>query len=574
MPPVSSAFRATFLALALGAIVWYAPLIWWGVPHATAPGRTKTFATDEILPLEALAEMRSTFVAAAPDRNIGYPWWHYFVTAAAQAPYVAAAWVSGGWSPDGPNYPFGFQDPVAALTALTIIGRVVSVLMGAGIVLATFAFAATLWGRPAGLIAAGLTLVSYPMTYYSRTGNLDVPAFFWSAIALAIFARILTGGLTHSRAGWFALFAALGVATKDQSIVLFAPLCLVLALPAFNRTPGRPYQATPLLIALIVGVGAYLTATGMLFDPQRHVAHVEAVLFDRGRITQGNVYFPPAPRGGAGTLALLAEFGSGLAAMMAWPVLLVSIAGFVLAVRDARWHLLWLLPFVLAFLLLVRMPGTMVLRYLLPLTIFVDAFAGYALVRARQSRLRAAVGPMLVVLLASRVLVGLDLSYAQWRDTRYAAADWLQQHYRAGERLEFFGVAEALPPLSATVSSRRIMGREKWVGELHHGPMVLDYLRRDGPTYLVVVPDWTSRPGMEHSADCPPEVFAALVEGRVGYELVAYFPPRLLWPPALGRPRLDNPSVAPPVRIFRRAGGGESSPRPPNPQRVTGDESH
>jgi len=330
MPSVSGALRATLLALGLGAFLWYAPLIWWAAPHATAPGRTKTFATDEILPLEALAEMRSTFVAAAPDRNFGYPWWHYFVTAAAQAPYIAALRMSGDWSPAGPTYPFGFEDPVGALEVLTIIGRAVSVLMGAGIILATFAFARTLWGQTAGVIAASLTLVSYPMTHYSRTGNLDVPAFFWSAIALAILARIFTSG-------------------------------------------------------------------------------------------------------------------------------------------------------------------------------------------------------------------------------------------RSGDRLEFFGVAETLPPLPATIQSRRIMGREKWVGQPAHGSAVLDYLRRDGPAYWVVVPDWTSRPGMEHSADCPPEVHAALVDGSAGYQLAAYSPPRLLWPGPFGRPRLDNPSVAPPVRIFRRAAGGDPAPGSPNP---------
>ncbi len=56
-------------ALAVAALLLYAPLIGWGLPHATAPDRTKTYATDELLPLEALAEMQSTFIAAQPGRN-------------------------------------------------------------------------------------------------------------------------------------------------------------------------------------------------------------------------------------------------------------------------------------------------------------------------------------------------------------------------------------------------------------------------------------------------------------------------------------------------------------------------
>jgi hypothetical protein len=97
------------------------------------------------------------------------------------------------------------------------------------------------------------------------------------------------------------------------------------------------------------------------------------------------------------------------------------------------------------------------------------------------------------------------------------------------------------------------MGREHWRGEFEHGPAVLKYLAAQGPEFVIIIPDWTSAPGMERSADCPPAVFAALMEERVGYRLVAYFPTLSLLPAPGRRPPLDNPSVAPPVRIFARA---------------------
>ena len=50
----SAECRRTVLALGVCAIVLYAPLIGWGVPYATAPDRTKTMATDEIVPLKPL----------------------------------------------------------------------------------------------------------------------------------------------------------------------------------------------------------------------------------------------------------------------------------------------------------------------------------------------------------------------------------------------------------------------------------------------------------------------------------------------------------------------------------------
>jgi hypothetical protein len=556
---LSRQVRVAMIALGLGAFVLYAPLVGWGLPYATTPDRIKTFATDEILPLEGLAEMRSTFVSAAPDRNLGYPWWHYFVVSAAQAPYLGVLWITGGVSQISPAYPYGLRDPVTALQTLTIIGRLVSVLMGVGIVLASFSFARTLWGDGAGAVAGLLTAVSYLMAYYSRTGNLDVPAFFWSAVALAILAGMTVEGVTIGRAAWFAALAALAVATKEQAAALVLPAFFVLTMRRFTGLAGAATPWPAIVVTVLVGLAVYVAATGMLVDPQRHMAHLHALLFDRDRLSRAAAYFPPVAHTWPGFATIAWQFVRALASMMSLPVLILAAVGFVIAVRRSAWHVIWLVPFVATFVFFIWLPGIVVVRYLLPLTLFVDGFAAAALVSLRASRFRPAFVPVLAAVVVFRLLAVLDLSFAQRNDTRYAAADWLRAHYRAGDRLEYFGVTETLPPLDAGVVSRRVMGRQQWVGESGHGPAVLKYLRDAGPAYLVVVPDWTSRPDMPHSADCPPEVYAALLDGSVGYTLAAYFPPVTLWPAPLSRPHLDSPSVAPPVRVFVRS--GTASPR-------------
>ena len=401
-------------------------------------------------------------------------------------------------------------------------------------------------------MAAGLTTVNYLMFYYSRTGNLDVPAFFWSAIGLAILANVLTNGLTTRRAVWLGVFAALGVATKDQSVALFLPVCLVLLLPRFNQASGRPRWLAPLVVGLLVAIGVYLAATGMLVDPRRHMTHVYSLLFNPSRLSAGGAYFTPTPHSWLGFLQMAWTFGSGLAAMMSPPVLLTAAVGCALVLRDNRWHAIWLMPFATIFGLLIWLPGHMILRYLLPLTLFVDAFAAVALVRLRASRFRAAFVPLVILLVGTRLAMGIDLSYAQWRDTRYAAADWFRSNARAGDRIEYFGVAETLPALGPELISRRVMGRTQWIREAGHGPGMLDYLIREGPKYVIVVPDWTSLPALEHSGDCPPEVYAALLDGSAGYTLAAHITTPALLPRFLRRPRLDYAMVAPPVRIFLR----------------------
>jgi hypothetical protein len=162
-----------------------------------------------------------------------------------------------------------------------------------------------------------------------------------------------------------------------------------------------------------------------------------------------------------------------------------------------------------------------------------------------------------VILCGWQLLVGADLAYAQYRDTRYEAAAWIEREMKSGERIEYFGAAETMPYLGAGIVSGPVAGRAQWVGDFGHGPAVLQYLSKGGPEYVAIIPDWTSQPGMERSADCPPEVYAALKDGSAGYAQAAFFPSRSLfahWFPEGWRlrPPLDNPSVCPPVRIFAR----------------------
>lgn len=549
--------RVTTIGLALMAVALYAPLIGWGAPQATAPNRIKTFATDEILPLETLAEMHNTFVVSKPDRSYGYPWWHYFVGAAAQAPYLSYLRLTGGLGVSSPEYPYGLQDPVQSLRWLTLIGRMVSVLMGAGVVVAAYYFGSVLWGHLAGVVTALLTMFNYLMFYYSRTGNPDVPAFFWSSVGLAIFAKILIAGLTVRRAAWLGVFAGLAMATKDQAVVIFLPLGCCLLFPRLIQTSESSTRWRPILAGLAASLIAYAVGTGLIVDPQRHLTHVHALFFDQQRVTGAFAYWPPHPRTLAGTMNLFGDYLRKLASSASLPVLLTAVAGVSLALRYRPRLLILLLPAPALFVMVIWPAGIAVLRYLLPLSLLVSAFAAYALMEARGSRLRPIWIPLLVILCGWQLLIGADLTYAQYHDTRYEAADWFKREAKAGDRVEYFSAPETMPYLSSGIISRPVAGRVRWVGEFGHGPAVLQYLMKEGPEYVVVVPDWTSQPGMERSADCPPEVYAALKDGSAGYALAAYFPPRSLFARFFTsgwrvRPPLDNPSVCPPARIFAR----------------------
>jgi len=546
--------RAWRSALSLGilAALLYVPLIGWGLPHATAPDRVQTFAVDELLPLGPLAEMHNTFVVSKPDRNYGYPWWHYFVLAGAQAPYLAYLKFTGGWDRPETAFPFGLRNPVRALKALTLIGRAVSVLMGAGVVVAAYWFSFILWGHAAGVVTALLTMLNYLMFYFSRTGNTDVPAFFWTALGLVVFARIFRQGLTARRAIWLGIFTGVAIATKDQAVAFFLPLGVALLFRRFHGFAPPAFPFRPLLLGLAASLVAYGICTGMVVDPARHVTHVKYLFFNTERLTSMPFYHPPYPRTLAGFLDLFVALGGAMRQSFTLPVLMAAAAGLVLALKNSRAWLVFLLPLVLNIFLLNILTGVVVVRYFLPFTLLVDAFAAYAVISLRNTRWKLGWVAVLVVLCAWRLALGMDLTYAQWNETRYAASAWLQSNMRPGERIEFFGNQQFMPPLPAEIPSRRIAGRKVWTRESGHGPYLLEYLHREGPEYLAVFPDQTSRPGADFSGDCPPEVYAALVDGSAGYRLAADFPASRLLRGMFQRPALDNPSVSPPVRIFAR----------------------
>jgi hypothetical protein len=539
----------TVAVLALAAIALYLPWIDWGLPYATAADRVKTYAADEIVPMEGLAEMYHTFVDHSPERNYGYPLFHYFLVTVAQAPYLGLEKLTGRFQKPSPFYPFGFADPVEALRWLTLSGRVLSVLMGAGTVVCTFFFARNLWGYWTGVLAAVLVLLNYYVVYYSRTANLDGPAFFWISISVAIFARVLEKGLTTERAIWMGLFAGVAIATKDQSVLVLLPLGCCLLLPGIRvGAPAKAYWA-----GLGTSVASYVVTTGMIVDPNRHITHVLKLFLRSKDLSFMYFYHPPFPKGWAGTWELVLDSFKALMWTSSAPVLIAAALGIIFTVRVAPRRLVLLLPVLSVFLgltLPIRMVG---LRYYLPLTMMIDGFAAFALLEIGRRFSKPLAAAAIFVVCGYRLAMAVDLTHAQADETRTAAAAWFRAHAKPGERIEYFGIFEKMPPLPTEISSRRIAGRTNWVMESGHGPSILRYLASEGPEFVIGIPDFTGKyDSFDPSGDCPPEVDQALKAGTAGYKQVAYFETPSLLPDLLRPPRLDYPTVSPPVRIFAR----------------------
>jgi hypothetical protein len=408
-------------------------------------------------------------------------------------------------------------------------------------------------------------MTNYLLVYYGRTGNLDAPALFWTSLGLVVLARILERGASKRRAALLGAFAGLAMATKDQSVLIFAPIAVAMLFPRFAPPAGGESRGSVALAGLGTSLAVYAVATGMVVDPARHIRHVEALLFSPASLAPGSVYFPPAPPTWDGRLRLAGEFVLMMGRMLTWPVFALAIFGAVRLARANPRLLVLLVPIALLFLLLVVPTGIVVRRYFLPMAFVVDAIAASAIVAIGRRRGRLAFAAALAIPLGWRMVNGVDLIGAEYRDTRYPAAEWLASHSQPGERLEYFGVGDVLPALPAGVTSRRIAGRNQWIGQRDHGPTVRAYLAAEGPQWIASIPDWTSKPGMDRSADCPEDICAALGDGSLGYREAAYFPACRPVGGIFARPALDSPSVCPSVRIFARqqtagSAGGAGSP--------------
>lgn len=541
------------LAVGLGAVVLYAPAAFWGLPHATSEITVRGWDVDGIAGMNVLSELHNLAVQPKPDWYTAYPVLHYVVLGLVYAPYLAYLFVTCQSSGPAFEYPFGFCEPVTAFRTLGAIARVVTVLMAAGTVMMAYWTARALWDRRSAILGAAALACTVPMVYYGRTSNLDVPALFWTSIALLIAVRSAMIGLTLRRAVLLGVAAAFAVATKDQaygalvpSLVAVAVLELRRRLPASAQEPGtrQPWRA----VAALVGSGAvaYALANAIIIRPGRFASHVRFVtgyadsFFNVQHPTWITVLRPATP---AGFLQLLGDLVAATVTGMGPVIPVVGLIGLAAwwrgapAARILTWSLL---GFVVLTLFPVR---HMQYRYILPVAYPLALFAGAALawatrrgpVVAATAWLTAAAG------LAVPLARSTDLTHQMMFDARYAAGEWIAASLSPGDSIGFFGIRHKLPALPEGVGAVQLREDDA---------VTTARLAAGRPGYLLVAPDYFSTEDRERSTMFPDDLYRQLLDGTLGYRRVATFKTE----PLLGYPLPYLPYVNPQVRIFRYSG--------------------
>lgn len=537
------------------AILAYLPGIAWGLPLGIGPAWTDGWSPDEIAPL-GFGEIYHALFSVAPRFSYQYPLFHYAVQLVACAPALLGLWVTGGLREFSATWPYGLADPAFGLRALTLAGRIPSLLMGAGTVVVAHRIGRETWGPRAGVLGAVGSLLAAPLVFYAKTANVDVPALFWTALGIAAFAACARRGVTPRRVAAFGAFAALAIGTKDTAYAPFLAMAPALAFlpgpetdPGGGRWPSRARWRT-LGAGAAIAVGLYAVTSGLTLHPGRWWAHVRFLV--RGPL-DGYWAGTPTPEEFLVTLGRAADVWAGTVGV---PLALAGVAGIALAVRERSRSLTLLLP-ALGAVLGVAVPWRFVFpRFFLVPALILALFAGYGLDRllgARRSIARWAGIAAAVGALGWAATRDADLTRAMLVETREEAARWLERTARPGDCVAHTFWISKLPRLPEGVRTLEIPWRED--------PVAVMAAAR--PRFLVEV---AASPGEEEFEYLvTPELRRWLTSPAGGYALALDLPY-----PGRVTGRLVA-WVSPPVRIWVRSGAapGDGGPGCVDPRTVT-----
>lgn len=487
-----------------------------------------------------------------------YPFGHQLLLACLQAPVVAVAALTGDLDRIATEYPFGFESPERYLTAMAIVTRLLSAVLGAGLVVLVGLIGGRIAGSLAGVMAALVAAGSYPLMFYSHTSNVEIAFLFWAFLGLYGTVRALEDRSPR----WYWVVgaaAAMGVSTKEQISGFFALLpVLILAINAIDNR-GRP-GFRPLPRGAITGalacVGVLVLVNGAFYNPSgylnrwRFLTHtLPADVRERYSAYEFPIDFS-SDWGVADEVVHLGETLAAVATSIGWPACMLGLAGLVLIVVRSRQRALYVIvPLIGYYLFSLRLLKQVEIRYTMPLSTLLAIPAGLVLAElwqrgARDKTLRGVVGALLVggFLYSGEVLLMLT------RDARYDAEAWMEPHLEAGRTVEVYQRWTYLPRWQRSPGVAQVPFDEisrAGVEERRPDMIVLSSKAREGIT-LYPNPDWRDGRGMMLEREENGRFLDALEGGRLDYEPVAEFR-RRAW-----LPRQLITSLDPAIIVYRR----------------------
>jgi hypothetical protein len=437
------------LALSFGLSIWG---IRWGA-----------WSPDEVTPWTVLDGLDRYFSNGWFN---AYPPFQFYLWAAAISPVVFADRLGA----------LSLGSETAAM-AMYLLIRGVTVLMGVGVIGATYLSGAEAFDRRSGIFASLIVAVTLPFVFYAKTANTDVPYLFWMTWSLWLFIRLWRKGQTLDYV-MFGVTAALAVCTKDHAYGFYTLLPLAL----IGRLVARQSEG-PFIKRLVLGISdrrLWLggVASAVTFAAAHNVLLNWTGVVDHFRLITALI----AP--GAPTVHRPWQFDVNLLTISVelirwsfrWPLFILCVGGAAVALvsRQSRAIALWiLLPSVSYYLTYLRFMGYAYDRFLIgvciPLAILGGRFVAMLLAPRRFAPLRQVV---VAAAFAYSLLAAVSIDLMMTVDARFSAEAWLRSHVRDDVRIGWFGHGMYMPRLDYAAAV--------------HLPLLPEGDLPDRPEYLVI----------------------------------------------------------------------------------------
>ncbi len=522
----------------------------WGLPNGNS-----SWAADAIGPVTSLGIVYRSF----SEWNSGWYYFKYplgwpFLLFVAQSPVLVWQFATGRWSSPSTEYPYGFDDPEAALFAMAILGRCLNVVFALGVVAVCYAIARRLLDVWSARLAAFLVATAYPISYYAHTTNLDISYLFW--LLLALYAAIVAAG-SEDRRVWLLLgaSAAMAVSSKEQGFAFLLPLPFMALFAPIRRHGLRQLWSAPTLAMAAGAIGTAILANNALFNPLGFVARIAFLL--GSPLEPVSVRLAPVEFAlwkGAKEGVYAAQVWDGIESTLGWPLVVLGLIGVLVALRRHRRAFVWMaVPIASHYYVSLRGLDLITLRYLLPVSMLVAVFAALAMVElvawARAggdtARLRAAQAVVACVCLLAAARA-MEMVWVLGDDPRYRAEDWIAANAPAGGTAEYYQKLTYLPRLEGRIDGGRIDIEQRTIpafAERRPSLVLLSSASRKS-IFSTWNPDWRETGDLLKPSPEAVQFLEALEGERLGYRRVAVFStePRLL--------RLRITSLAPEISIY------------------------
>ena len=353
-----------------------------------------------------------------------YPSLHFYFLALLYSIYFGVGWAGGVFAGLEDFQRQYFIDP----SALFLIGRCFSALLGTSSVFLTYLIGRHLAGKRAGLLSAGFLSLAFLHVRDSHFLTVDIPATFHLLLAYVFILRYLDA---PARRDLFlsGVFLGLSVSTK-YSLALFAISVAVAAVFGQNPRSFRNLVWKDLITVMAITCLAFMAGSPFtLLDfktfwrdlsyERAHFALGHGLDLGRGWIYHANFTLPHS---------------------LGWPLFAAALLGCIWLLSRHRLKDVVLLIGLIVYYGVAGSGKTVFMRYMLPLVPFLCVAAGTLLDRATQGW-----KGRWVVLLAGLFSAPPGYAILQHNlllartDTRLLATQWIEDHLSQDTKLALYG---------------------------------------------------------------------------------------------------------------------------------------